>query len=204
MISDIVWRTAVGTLLACTAVCGGVAMAAAEDGPGGDEIDVSVDVSPDAQPGVLAMTVSGTTAQLVEEDSTPLERRFVGELPQITVTDTRDPADIPPDVVWYVLGTASDFTGDEDQAPIPAHRLGWIPRIVGDDAGGLVFAGEEVPGGSTGPGLVDSELLASTVGSAESTAQGDSWSATAELVLTTDADIASGQYRSTITLSLFE
>lgn len=161
------------------------------------EVEVSVDIAEITEPGVLALSVAAESTTLTEDGSTELERTFTGELPEVTVLDTRSPDQIPEGAAWYVLGTATEFTGLEGQAPIPAENLGWAPRVVGDDADGLVFPGEEEDS------LVDTELLFSTIGSGEIPTE-TAWTAAADLTLRTAPDVEPGSYASTITLSLFE
>jgi len=187
--------------------CAGTAVAYADDPDNHGNGDVNVDVSiPQiTQPGVLAMSVAGTSAKLTEQGSTALVRQFAGKLPLVTVTDTRTPDQIPAGSAWYVLGSASDFTGSAGQPSIPASDLGWSPSIVGSDtSSGNVFAGQPVSTSSDGgQGLVDKELLSSTFDSASDTTPG-AWTATANLTLKTGADVKPGDYASTLTLSLFE
>jgi hypothetical protein len=162
-------------------------------------VDVGVSIDPPTAPGALSMTVADSPATLVESDSTPLRRRFLGALPTVTVTDTRDPAQSPAAAGWYVLGTASDFTGASG-ASIGAAHLGWTPELAG--SGGAVSAGPRVSGVLDGGSGVRDAVLVSA--DDDSPAQAGSWSATADLVLATEPTVAAGAYRSTLTLSLFE
>ena len=175
----------------------GAAVALADTEYGTGDVDVTVEIE--------ELEVPGTSAPLAENGSTDLVRQFTGALPAVTVTDTRAAADVPTNAAWYVLGSSTDFTDDAGiAAPIPAENLGWEPQIVGDDSGGLVFAGEPVESDvDGGAGLVDQELLVSTFDSAGVLEDG-SWSAIANLALRTPADVTPGSYTATITLSLFE
>lgn len=185
-------------------VSAGAAMASADEEYGDGEVDVTVDIAEIEEPGVLALSVAGSSAVLTENGSTDLTRQFTGTLPTVTVTDTRSGEDIPEDAAWYVLGTASDFAGDADQPVIPAANLGWKPALLGDDGDGIVFAGEPVEGAvDGGPGLADRELLVSTFSSTGIPTE-TAWTANAELVLRTATNVAPGSYSSTLTLSLFE
>jgi len=186
--------------------CAGTAVANADDtNYGNGDVNVNVSIPQTTQPGVLAMTVAGTSAKLTEQGSTALVRQFTGQLPLVTVTDTRTPDEIPAGAAWYVLGSSSDFTGDAGQPAIPASDLGWTPTIVGSDtSNGNVFAGQPVETSTDGgQGLVDKELLSSTFDSSSDTTPG-AWTATADLTLKTGADVKPGDYSSTLTLSLFE
>ncbi|WP_433532966.1 hypothetical protein ACQPYA_13730 [Micromonospora sp. CA-263727] len=197
---------AAGALLA-----GSVAMASPALAEPGDESDVqvTVDIEPIREPGVLAMSVAADSVALTEDGSTLLVRQFVGTLPTVTVTDTRTADEVPEGAAWAVLGSATDFVGSAGQAPIGAGHLGWKPRLIDGGDTGLVSEGEEVvtvldeatqPGNNVG--LVDQELLVSTFDSGA--VAGDAYSVNADLFLRTPGDVAAGAYTSTLTLSLFE
>ncbi|KTR95438.1 hypothetical protein NS220_05920 [Microbacterium testaceum] len=200
--------TAGGLILAGTA---GAAFAA-EQPYGDSDVDVNVNIAPVDGPGTLSLTVAGTSTSLTENKETgdPSLRQFDGSLPQVTVTDTRDPASVSTDLAWYVLGQASDFTGSA--GTISAGNLGWTPKVL-DPADGLVAEGPQVDtvedadpdGFGNNVGLKDKELLYLTTNSSDLLqAGGKSWSASADLVLKTGTDVAPGSYSSTLTLSLFE
>jgi len=181
--------------------------ATAEDEVDSSGVDVSVEIGEGAEPGVLALSVDSDSVQLLEDGTTPLVRQFTGTLPTVTVTDTRTAEEVPEGAFWSVLGTASDFTGDA--GTISADHFGWTPQLVDGDETGLVEAGQEVvtvlddetePGNNVG--LVDRELLVSTFDSGE--VAGGTYKVDADLFLRTPADVAAGNYHSTITLSLFE
>jgi hypothetical protein len=186
----------------------GVASAAfAEDVVGDpDAVDVSVTIDPVTEPGVLAMTVSGDSTSLVEGTSSdPTVREFGGQLPTVTVTDTRTADEIPEGAYWYVIGTATDFVGDSGQPPISAGHLGWTPTLDDPDGTGAVAPGDTVDTVLDSPpnnvGLVGQELLAMALTSEEAVG---SWDATASLLLKVPSTVAPGGYASTLTLSLFE
>ena len=188
------------------------AAAHADELVGGDStVDVTVEVAPLTEPGVLAMTVAGTEVALTEATSgAPSVREFTGQLPTVTITDTRTAEEIPDAAAWYVLGTTSDFAGDAGQAPIGAGHLGWRPNLVDGVESGLVAVGDEVvtvidapTQGANNVGLVDQELFASAWDSEDVAADG-AWTANADLFLRTSSDVAPGNYTSKLTLSLFE
>lgn len=188
------------------------AAANADELVGGDStVDVTVEVTPLTEPGVLAMTVAGTEVALTEGTSdAPAVREFTGQLPTVTITDTRTAEEIPDAAAWYVLGTTSDFVGDAGQAPIGAGHLGWRPNLVDGGTSGLVAVGDEVvtvidapTQGENNVGLVDQELFASAWDSEDVAADG-AWTANADLFLRTASDVAPGNYTSKLTLSLFE
>lgn len=199
------WMT-VGAGVAGGVLVSGVAGAAfAQDQVGaGSDVDVNVTIEDDSQ-GVLAMSVAGTSAPLTEVDSgDALVREFTGQLPTVTVTDTRTADEIPDDAFWWVEGTASSFVGDADQPDISAGHLGWQPS-VSDDGSGVVAVGGDVDtvldDGPNNVGLVGNELLEMAMTSDEAIG---SWEATAGLTLKVPAETEAGAYSSTLTLSLFE
>jgi hypothetical protein len=190
---------AVGALT--LSVIGGSGIAAALDDPyGAEEVAVSVDIAEAEGPGVLSMTVDGTTAALAETTGTPTTRQFTGTLPTVTVSDTRAAEDIPEGAFWYVLGSITDFSGDAGQPDIvSADSFGWAPVLTDGDPGS-VSAGDEVePGG----GFTDPEILSVAYDSAQVAPEG-SWSANAGLTLKTAAGVVPGKYTAQLTLSLFE
>ncbi|MGN7186459.1 hypothetical protein [Microbacterium enclense] len=174
----------------------------------GDDSDVTVNVDIPRAPGTgtLSLTVAGTSTTLTENGSTGTVRQFTGKLPTVTVTDTREAADVPGGAFWYVLGSATDFVSSDGDI-ITADHLGWSPMLTGDTDPGSVAAGDPVDtvldGGPNGVGLVDRELLAMASDSAEINPEGQ-WSVSADLFLRTPASVTTGSYSSTITLSLFE
>ncbi|GAA3228761.1 hypothetical protein [Nonomuraea helvata] len=195
----------------------GVALTAAGVGVGGpavadDEpdngIDVSVTIEPNTTPGELSMTVADNGGVALREDgSNAAARQFVGTLPTVTVTDSRRPEEIPAGDFWAVVGQASEFTATSGSAPpIGPQYLGWRPRLLSDSSSGAVAAGEPVSSvisdGSGAPtvGLQGQELLVSTANSADEIG---TWQVNAGLALRTPADVAAGEYHSTLTLSLF-
>lgn len=184
-----------------TALLLGVGGLAVADEVGTGDVTVTVEVV-DTNPGVLSMTVAGTSTALTEDGSDATARVFTGELPTVTVTDTRDADEIADGAFWYVVGSASDFVSGTDT--IGAENLGWAPQLIDGGDSGLVAEGDVVePDLDGGPGLVDQELLAMAFDSAEISTEGQ-WTATADLTLKAPADVAAGEYTSTLTLSLFE
>ena len=178
------------------------ATAAAAPKDSGD-VDVSVTVTPIAVPGVLAMSVAANSTTLAESGSDNTARVFTGQLPTVTVTDTRKPAEIPANTAWYVVGTASDFK-TADGATIGAANLGWAPKLLNGGASGLVSEGDPVaPQRDGGTGVVDQDLLAMAADSGQIAPEG-TWTATADLTLKTGTDVQAGAYHATMTLSLFE
>ncbi|MDQ1082096.1 MULTISPECIES: hypothetical protein [Microbacterium] len=182
--------------------------ASAAEQVGGEDVDVNVDIA-DTGAESLSLTIAGTKATLAETASGVADvRQFDGTLPTVTVTDTRDVADIPANTWWYVTGQASDFVGP-DGAIITADHFGWTPQAVDDGDTGLIAVGDEVgtslDSGPNAVGLVGQELLYASLESATVRESGEtSWTADAALVLKTDAGVTPGAYTSKLTLSLFE
>ena len=180
----------------------GAAFADTEDG-----VDVNVDIAPIVAPGELALSVAPGDVTLLEDGSTAEFRQFTGDLPTVSVTDTRGEDEVSTGAFWYVVGTSSDFVGDAGQPAISAGHLGWTPKLVSESESGLVAEGDPVDtvmdGGADAVGLVDQEFLVSTVDSGAVRHEG-AWSAGADLFLRTPTDVAPGSYSATLTLSLFE
>lgn len=201
------WLRAAAAVAGTVALTGVATAAMAEQQHGDDEVDVTVEIAEIEEPGVLALSVAGTRAALTENGSDALVRQFTGTLPTVTVTDTRDPEDVPAGAGWYVLGVASDFTGDAGQPVIGAEHLGWTPRLIDGGESGLVAEGDPVQtvldDGPDAVGLVDAELLALAADSGAVASEG-SWTVTADLALRTEATVEPGSYGATLTLSLFE
>lgn len=191
---------AAGLGVCALAVVGAGAAVAAEE----DTVDVRVDIAPDEEPGILALTVANDSTSLTEAERDGTDRMFTGKLPTVTVTDTRLPENVDPSSYWYVMGSITDFAGTAGQPPISAaESFGWYPDIVSGNPEG----GDQVvaPGDPVDPGIggfVDAELLASV--DSASDAAGGAYSATADLLLRTPADVAAGSYAATITLTLLQ
>lgn len=173
---------------------------AAADEVDGDGVDVNVDIDYTWEPGVLAMSVAQDSVALAEDGSTELERRFIGTLPEVTVTDTRATGE-----QWYVTGVISDFTSGTDT--IGAEYFGWSPQLTDDPGDATIEAGGDVDGElDGGPGLTDGwDLLYAAWDSqaALETRQG-TWGANANLELKVPATVTPGEYAAVLTLSLFD
>ncbi|MBO0984976.1 hypothetical protein [Rathayibacter sp. SD072] len=195
-------------LAGCVLLTGiAAASASADTELGSDAVDVNVSISESEQPGALTMSVAGTSTALTEADPEPGVRRFTGDLPEVTVTDTRTADEIPDGAGWYVLGSATAFTGASGQDEISADHLGWTPELLDGGESGLVTEGDPVDTvldeGADAVGLSDQELLALSLDSQETATDG-SWTVTAGLTLKTETEVAAGDYTSVLTLSLFE
>ncbi|WP_033438688.1 hypothetical protein [Saccharothrix sp. NRRL B-16314] len=187
------------------ALCGAAVQPAAADEP---DVDINVTIEELDTPGALTLTVAANDGvTLIEQGSNASARQFTGVTPTITVTDTRDPAEIPAGSFWAVVGQAGAFTPVGGGTGFGAEHLGWRPRLLSDTTTGAVAVGEAVSSvvddGSGAPavGLVGQELLVSTANAADETG---SWDVNADLVLRTPVDVTAGQYTSTLTLSLFD
>nr|SBO94183.1 hypothetical protein BN4615_P3699 [Nonomuraea gerenzanensis] len=186
----------------------GVAGPAVADDDPEKGIDVTVTIEPSTTAGQVSMTVADSGGVSLQEDgSNAAARQFVGTLPTVTVTDTRRPEEIPAGDFWAVVGQASEFTATSGSAPpIGPQYLGWRPHLLTGSSSGAVEAGEPVSSvisdGSGAPavGLQGQELLVSTANSADEIG---TWQVNADLALRTPADVTAGEYRSTLTLSLF-
>ncbi|MFD2769456.1 alpha/beta hydrolase [Cellulomonas phragmiteti] len=154
-------------------------------------------VVPEGQDGVLALSVaddgSGVTLEGPQHTGTAL--RFRGQLPTVTVTDSRTVAQAGVSG-WAVTGQGYAF--ESDTRLLGAQHLGWTPRL-GSPRAGLVAGEPRATALSGGEGLVVPGRLASA------TSEGRSGSTTigADLVLDVPVDTAPGSYAGTLTLSLF-
>ncbi|WP_228760051.1 hypothetical protein [Pseudactinotalea sp. HY158] len=191
---------AVGALMLASA---GAGVALADDEVDGQGVDVNVSVPATWDPGVLALTVASNATTLTESGSTALERQFIGELPEVTVTDTRANGE-----QWAVTGIVTDFTKTDDATKIiGADHLGWSPKLTDDPGDGTVEAGGDVEGTlDAGPGLDNGFdlLYAAWDAQAATEARQGSWSASADLTLKVDATVTPGDYKALLTLSLFD
>ncbi|MEV4300156.1 hypothetical protein [Microbispora rosea] len=190
------------------ALAGAATPAMADDDPATGGVDVSVNIQPTTTPGQLSMTVADNNGvSLQENGSDAAARQFTGTLPTVTVTDTRTPEEIPQGEYWAVVGQASQFVAADDPAKtIGPEYLGWKPHLISDSSTGAVAAGEPVSSvvsdgtGAPEVGLKGQELLVSSANSADEIGTSQ---VNADLALRTPADVAAGEYHSTITLSLF-
>jgi hypothetical protein len=183
-----------------------------------DDVVISVEIEALPDEGALVMTVAPGGVNLTEVTSAdPMLREFTGQLPDVTVTDNRDVADIPDGAFWAVLAIATDFEGDAGQEDIPASYLGWTPRLTAATTTDSVTEGDRVktafdeptnPNNPDNVGLAGAnglELLAMGIDSVEAREHStDQWTATADMVLKVEKDVDPGIYTSTLTLSLFE
>ncbi|MDR0594172.1 MAG: hypothetical protein LBG60_13165 [Bifidobacteriaceae bacterium] len=210
MKSSKLFKVAVGVFGASVLALMGQAAASADPAEVDDEdVKVTVTISP-LGAGALTLSVASPTAALSETGATPtVVREFTGTLPNVTVRDTRDPDDVADSAAWSVVGQATDFS-DGGTNTIPSSQLGWTPAMAAgsDDGLGTVTEGQAVGtslDSTPDVGLAASELLYMAGSSADLLDLGESaWSATADLVLKTSPTQATGNYSSTLTLSLFE
>lgn len=168
----------------------------ARSGAGGAGIPVEATV-PEAAPGNLTLTVAdyGSGVVLSKVDNAGDRLRFEGDLPAVTVTDSRNPAQAG-DGGWAVTGRSRDFASGGHI--VTADHLGWKPSIASPRAG--LTPGDVVQtklGG--GAGLADPRSLATA------NAQGRFGSAVlgAGLRLELPVDANPGTYEGRLTVSLF-
>ncbi|WP_179210985.1 alpha/beta hydrolase-fold protein [Cellulomonas iranensis] len=154
-------------------------------------------VVPEGQDGVLALSVaddgSGVTLDGPQQTGTAL--RFRGQLPAVTVTDSRTVAQAGV-TGWAVTGQA--YTFDSGARLLEGKHLGWTPRVETPRAG-LVAGDARATALGGGEGLAVPGRLASA------TAEGRVGTATlgADLVLDVPVDTAPGEYAGTLSLTLF-
>ncbi|UZN03466.1 alpha/beta hydrolase [Cellulomonas sp. S1-8] len=154
-------------------------------------------VVPEGENGVLALSVAddGSGVTLDGPQNTGTALRFRGQLPTVTVTDSRSVAQAGV-TGWAVTGQAYSF--DSGARLLDAKHLGWTPRIESPRAG-LVAGDARATALGGGEGLVIPGRLASA------TPEGRLGSATigADLVLDVPVDTDPGEYAGTLSLSLF-
>ncbi|MDR0366945.1 MAG: hypothetical protein LBH68_08995 [Bifidobacteriaceae bacterium] len=193
-------------------------------GEGGD-VALHVTLEEEAEPGLLSMQVAGDAVTLTGDTrETGAQgdefRVFTGELPEVTVTDTRDrddathPINQSPTFRWYVIGEASPFADDNSTLPnIDAKHLGWAPRLTGSNPSFNVSAGSPIdawadvdpsdPDWGTWAGLGEAWSLFEASSSYMVNPE-RSWTAGASLFLKVPVATAAGSYTSIVTLTLFE
>lgn len=152
---------------------------------------------PQPENGVLALTVAdyGTAVTLSKATNLGDRLRSTGQLPQVTVSDSRSIAQAGTSG-WAVTGQAYTFTSGGTS--VGADHLGWSPTVATQRAGLQAGAAVATSLGS-GSGLAAPATLASA------TSQGRFGSAElgAGLVLDLPVDTTPGTYTGTLTLSLF-
>jgi O-glycosyl hydrolase len=174
-----------------------VTLVVPSDQPEGEGIPVEATVPEPTGPGTLSMTVAdfGDGVELAAAANAGDRLRFVGDLPAVTVTDSRN-GDQAGSGGWQVSGQSSDLTSGT--VPLGAEHLGWTPGVLTPRTG--LTAGETVPTVlDGGPGLADPASLAS----ADTEGRFGSADLTAELLLEVPVDTPPGTYRGTVTVSLF-
>ncbi|WP_448630555.1 hypothetical protein [Cellulomonas soli] len=152
---------------------------------------------PKPENGVLALTVAdaGQAVTLSRATNVGDRLRSTGQLPQVTVTDSRTIAQAGSSG-WAVTGQGYTFTSGS--VSVTADHLGWAPRLGTERAG--LTAGAAVPSTmSAGAGLSTPATLAS----ATSEGRFGSSSLGADLALDLPVDTEPGTYTGTLTLSLF-
>lgn len=161
-----------------------------------ESIELAATIAP-AGEGHLVLTISGdgSPVRLAEATLTENRRLFTGDLPEITVSDSRA-EDQARESGWAVAGQATPLTAASNR--IEAGNLGWAPALLDQRAG--VAAGDPVaPTLSGGPGLqAPQQLVAATPQGRFGTVR-----STAALRLEVPEDTAPGTYTGEVTVSLF-
>ena len=154
-------------------------------------------VIPEGADGALSMTVAdfGDAVALSAPENAGDRLRLTGQLPQVTVSDSRTAAQAGAGG-WAVSGQADAFMSAGQT--LPATHLGWTPKVLTPKAG--VTAGAPVATVlDGGPGLATPARLASA------NAQGRYGSAAlgADLRLEVPVDTQPGTYTGMLTVTLF-
>ena len=154
-------------------------------------------VVPEGQDGVLALSVAddGAGVTLDGPQNTGTALRFRGQLPTVTVADSRTVAQAGV-TGWAVTGQAYSF--GSGTRLLDGKHLGWTPRLETPRAGLLA-------GDARATALGGGEGLAVPGRLASATAEGRVGTATigADLVLDVPVDTTPGEYVGTLSLSLF-
>lgn len=168
-----------------------------DSGGPSDADGIPVEVSIVDKPGVLTLTVGdyGDGVELTQDGDRPDRWRYSGDLPTLTVTDSRNVHQAG-NGGWAVSGQSSDFASDAGE--ITADHLGWVPRVLTPRAG--VSAGDaSVTALDGGTGLsTPSRLAAADADGRRGTTELD-----AKLVLDAPVGTAEGDYSARVTVSLF-
>lgn len=143
-------------------------------------------------PGALVLSVADGAVELGDLRHAGDRLRLGGELPTVSVTDSRGEA-----AGWAVSGQASALTS-ADERVIRAGHLGWTPGLVEAQEG--VAPGERVRTVmSGGEGLA----TAATLASADSSGRVGTAVLDADLELEVPVDTADGAYSGSLTVTLF-
>ncbi|MGO1696899.1 MAG: alkaline phosphatase [Micrococcaceae bacterium] len=152
--------------------------------PGDDDDD-------NDQPGSLVLSIQDGTATLGNQRNAGDRLRVTGELPSVSVTDTRRTG-----AGWAVSGQSSELSADGET--VTADHLGWAPFVTDSTHGAT--PGSKTPGVlSGGEGLSVPAILGSAT---EQTRLGTSDLA-ADLVLEVPVDTEAGTYTGALSVSLF-
>lgn len=135
-----------------TSGSGGVSISAVVPAGPGTDVDGETEVPPGLPANTFSWTIDAANGgvTLGQIPGGAGELRFGGQLPDVTVVDTRDGSP-----AWSLSGQVSDFTSG-----VSGKYLGWSPRLTSEGAGAV--AGGAVPSGLlAGDGLRVPSLLAS-------------------------------------------
>lgn len=146
-------------------------------------------------PGSLSMTVADGPVAFGEPTTEGDNFRFSGQLPTVSVTDSRNDAQAAGGG-WTVSGQASDLLNGGSR--LRAESLGWTPK-VGAPRDGLMLGDAVSTKLAGGAGLTAPATLAT----ASNDARGGTTEVSADIVLDAPKSTRSGQYTGSLTVSLF-
>ncbi|WFP16071.1 alkaline phosphatase [Citricoccus muralis] len=168
--------------------------------PGEGDIPVEVEIpglpgdDDDNAPGSLVLSIADGTATLGNQRNAGDRLRVTGELPAVSVTDTRRTG-----AGWAVAGQSSDLSiaGDSGES-VTADHLGWAPFVTDT-------TNSATPGEVSRGVLADGEGLAApaTLGSATDQTRLGTSDLAADLVLEVPVDTEAGTYTGALSVSLF-
>ena len=167
---------------------GGVSISAVVPGGPGTDVGGDTEVPPGLPSDTFSWTIDAANGgvSLGQLPGVDGELRFGGQLPSVTVVDTRDGSP-----AWSLSGQVSDFSSG-----LSGRYLGWSPRIRSAGAGAV--PGGAVPSGLlAGNGLLSPSLLAS----APSGHPKGSATVGADLDLRLPTSTPGGTYTATLTIT---
>lgn len=158
-------------------------------------IPVTAEVTDEA--GALMLTVAefGEGVDLIRSGTAPDRWRFTGELPTITVTDSRNAAQAAGGG-WSTSGQSTAFTSDA--ATLGAEHFGWDPRVL-DARPGVTAGARSVTALDGGDGLA----VPSTLATATDEGRRGATDLGAGLFLDIPVGTPEGEYTAAVTVSLF-
>ena len=169
----------------------------AEESASDEGLQIEATVPDGTVPGSLVLSIAGSGESVVLDDMTNEgdRLRFVGELPTVTVVDSRNDEQAGSGG-WSVSGQSSDFTSGD--SVLGADQLGWTPSLREGNDG--VTAGATVASSfDGGSGLATPQKL----GQANAEGRYGTAAFDTELALDVKVGTEAGTYTGTLSVTLF-